>query len=126
MKVSMKMEIYKVNSELSNSEKYHSFDEIDVLLSIVKWINEKHRFIRDLVIFMVAYRLGIKGFCWLLEIAPSIITSMEENGISCIGFLNALFKIYIGIITVFKLCLVCNIFKFIITKTIQFFKSSDE
>lgn len=118
------METVKANSELCNSEKVCNFDEIDNLMLIIKWINEKHRFIRDLVIFMIAYRFSIKGFCLILEIAPSIIGSLEGNGISCINLLKTLFKIYAELIMVFKLCLVCNILKFTITKTIQFFKSS--
>ena len=119
------METVKTNNELYNSEKVYNFDEIDNLMSIIRWINEKHRFIRDLLIFIIAYRFSIKGFCLLLEITPSIITSMEGNGISCINLLKTLFEIYAELIMIFKLCLVCNILKFTITKTMQFFKSSN-
>lgn len=119
------METVKTNNELYNSKKVCNFDEIDNLMLIIRWINEKHRLMRDLIIFIIAYRFGIKGFCFILEIVPSIIGSLEGNGISCINLLKTLFEIYAELIMVFKLCLVCNILKFTITKTIQFFKSSN-
>lgn len=120
------METVKTNNELYTAEKVCNFDEIDNLMSIVDWVNKKHRIMRDLIILIIAYRFSIKGFCLILEIVPSIISSIEGNGISCVNLLKILFKFYAELIMVFKLCLVFNVLKFIVVKMIKYFKPSNE